>query len=194
MAIAGLIVGLGNPGQKYARTRHNLGFMVVDRIIDREPGCTRISSRCEKDFLLWQWAGCGGLPWLLLKPQTYMNRSGRALGQVLKYRDLDPKNILVVHDELDLPLGRIRFKNGGGLAGHNGLKSVAEVLGTRDFHRLRMGIDRPRSGEDVTSYVLGTFSGQESKDVDGVLELAVSGVLAYCREGIDHAMHMVHGR
>ncbi|GAU09836.1 aminoacyl-tRNA hydrolase [Desulfoplanes formicivorans] len=194
MPHAGLIVGLGNPGQQYDKTRHNFGFMVVDRIVAHEPECRLLSSKSEKDFLLWEWKPRGLDPWLLLKPLTFMNLSGRAVHKVLAYRKVDPGHLLVIHDELDLPLGRIRFKKGGGLAGHNGLRSIASMLATRDFHRLRMGIDRPQAGRDVTSYVLGRFSPQERPVAEQALGLACEGVSIYCRDGIDQAMQVVHGR
>lgn len=194
MAHAGLIVGLGNPGGQYDRTRHNFGFMVVDRLVDREPGCVRLSSNSERDFVLWEWRMGHGDPWLLLKPLTFMNRSGRAVQKVLRYREIDPEHILVVHDELDLPLGRIRFKKGGGLAGHNGLRSVSAVLGTREFHRLRMGIDRPDPGHDVVAYVLGKFAPAESSAIDQALDQALKGIEVYCNEGIDRAMLESHSR
>ena len=192
MAHAGLIVGLGNPGGQYERTRHNFGFMVVDRLVDREPGWVRLSSNSERDFVLWERRTSSGDSWLLLKPLTFMNRSGRAVNKVLRYREIDPEHILVVHDELDLPLGRVRFKKGGGLAGHNGLRSLATVLGTREFHRLRMGINRPDPGHDVVAYVLGKFTPAESPAVDQTLDQALKGINAYCKGGIDRAMLEVH--
>ena len=193
MAIAGLIVGLGNPGTQYRRTRHNSGFMLLDRIVGSEAGCSLLSSRSEKDFELWQWQPCStDDPWLLLKPLTFMNRSGRAVQKVLKHRDISFDRILVVHDELDLPLGKIRFKKGGGLAGHNGLKSIAAVLGTRDFSRLRIGIDRPVDSGDVVSYVLGSFSPDEYQVFSSVLDHAVQGIRAYCQAGIERAMQVTH--
>jgi len=194
MPHAGLIVGLGNPGRQYERTRHNFGFMVVDRLVDREPGCVRLSSKTEREFVLWEWRPDHGEPWLLLKPLTFMNRSGRAVQKVLRNREVDPDHILVVHDELDLPLGRVRFKQGGGLAGHNGLRSLAAVLATRDFHRLRMGIDRPEPGIDVVTYVLGRFASPEIPTVDQALGLALEGIDVYCRDGIDRAMLEMHSR
>ena len=195
MPYAGLIVGLGNPGKQYDRTRHNFGFMTIDHLVGHEPGCIRLSSKSEKDFILWEWKPSGVMdPWLLLKPLTFMNLSGRAVHKVLSYRKVDPAHILVIHDELDLPLGRIRFKKGGGLAGHNGLRSIASMLATRDFHRLRMGIDRPPAGRDVVSYVLGRFSPREGAVVEETLDLAYDGIGVYCREGIDQAMQVIHGR
>ena len=195
MACAGLIVGLGNPGGQYQGTRHNSGFMVIDRIVEHEPECSLLSSRSEKDFILWQWRPCMDAdPWLLLKPLTFMNRSGRAVQKVLKNREIAPEQILVVHDELDLSLGTIRFKKGGGLAGHNGLRSLAAVLGTRDFHRLRIGIDRPEDSADVVSYVLGSFSRGELQTFSSALDDAVRGIGIYCRDGIEQAMQLTHIR
>ncbi len=192
MAHAGLIVGLGNPGRQYERTRHNVGFMVVDRLVEDQRAWVQRISPKDKEGALWEWTPPQGDPWLLLKPLTFMNRSGRAVGKVLSNRDIDPTQILVVHDELDLPLGRVRFKQGGGLAGHNGLRSVAESLGTRDFHRLRMGIHRPEPGYEVVSYVLSGFAPSEIPIVDQVVGQALEGILIYCRDGIDTAMFEVH--
>ncbi|MFA6810455.1 MAG: aminoacyl-tRNA hydrolase [Desulfoplanes sp.] len=193
MAIAGLIVGLGNPGTQYRRTRHNSGFMLLDRIVGSDIGCALLSSRSEKDFELWQWQPCTGHdPWLLLKPLTFMNRSGRAVQKVLKHREIPCDRILVLHDELDLPLGKIRFKKGGGLAGHNGLKSIAAVLGTQEFLRLRIGISRPDDSGDVVSYVLGSFSQDEYHLLASVFDNAVQGIRVYCQDGIEQAMQITH--
>ncbi len=192
MAHAGLIIGLGNPGRQYQGTRHNFGFMAVDHLMDQEVECSRLSSPNEKDFMLWGWKPEHDACWLVMKPLTFMNRSGRAVQKVLKHREIDPDKILVIHDELDLPLGRMRFKQGGGLAGHNGLRSLAGVLGTRDFHRLRLGIGRPEGEQDVVSYVLGRFAPDEVAAVQDVLSLVFNALTLYCREGIDKAMYKTH--
>ncbi len=193
MAHAGLIIGLGNPGNQYQKTRHNFGFMAVDYLLEQEPECTLLSSPNEKDVMLWEWQPEHDVRWLVMKPLTFMNRSGRAVQKVLKHREIDPDKILVIHDELDLPLGRMRFKQGGGLAGHNGLRSLAAVLGSRDFHRLRLGIGRPEANQDVVSYVLGRFAPDEVVAVQEICSLTRKALILYCREGIDRAMCETHG-
>ncbi|GFM38373.1 aminoacyl-tRNA hydrolase [Desulfovibrio psychrotolerans] len=196
MQVAGLIVGLGNPGKEYDNTRHNMGFMAVDALMDdarrfQPDACTPLSSG-KKKYLLWK---CfpGGLrtPWLIAKPQTYMNLSGDAVGHICGFYNLNPEQVLVVHDELDLPLGRMKFKTGGGLAGHNGLKSIAQHLGTRDFHRLRLGIGKP-DHPNTASYVLSRFSPQEWTTVQRVMVGAVRGMLCFAEQGATQAIHMVN--
>jgi len=197
MKHAGLIVGLGNPGRKYARQRHNVGFMAVDNL-RREAFQERASSIAAVSSgrlpaALWSWQPENGLPpWLLAEPTTYMNRSGQAVIAVCKRFGLTPAQLLVVHDELDLPLGRVRFKQGGGLAGHNGLKSIAESLGTRGFDRLRLGIGRPGPGHPVDGYVLTSFPPEERDSLESMLDLAVKGLRRYILDGMESAMNEVH--
>ncbi|MBK1721875.1 aminoacyl-tRNA hydrolase [Thiocystis violacea] len=169
MADAGirLIVGLGNPGAQYELTRHNVGFWLVDAIAEshREP------FRSEPKFFgdLCR-ISVGGSDLRLLKPSTYMNRSGQAVVAVARYFDIPPEQILLAHDELDLPVGSIRLKQGGGHAGHNGLRDTIAALGTRDFWRLRIGIAHPGDRTLVTGYVLG----RPSKDDDALIRDALA--------------------
>ncbi|MFR4117803.1 MAG: aminoacyl-tRNA hydrolase [Bilophila wadsworthia] len=152
MAVAGLIVGLGNPGKQYESTRHNMGFLFVDELLREAKNVSSMSGdkfRCE----LWK-AALPGSPdqWLIAKPQTFMNLSGECVQPLAAWHRLLPENILVVHDELDIAPGRMKFKKGGGNAGHNGLKSITQRLGTPDFYRLRLGIGRsPHGGEDTVN-------------------------------------------
>lgn len=155
MNISGLIIGLGNPGREYDRTRHNFGFMFIDALLEeaqRNPfaRCEQLSGG-KKKYDLWR---CdiveGQAPWLLAKPQTFMNLSGEAVLAIASFYRVKPAAMVVAHDELDLPLGRMRFKMGGGNAGHNGLKSITQCLGTPDFHRLRLGIGKPPAGGETT--------------------------------------------
>ncbi|MFV0350006.1 MAG: aminoacyl-tRNA hydrolase [Halodesulfovibrio sp.] len=196
MQAAGLIVGLGNPGKEYENTRHNLGFMAVDHLMDdaRRFNSDAVSplSTGKKKYLLWKCMP-GGLrsTWLVAKPQTYMNLSGEAVGHICGFYNLDPEQVVVVHDELDLPLGRMRFKTGGGLAGHNGLKSIAQHLGTRDFHRLRLGIGKPEHA-NTSGYVLSRFAGEEVRTVEQVLDGALKGMLAFIEKGAAEAVHVVN--
>ena len=151
-----LIVGLGNPGRKYAGHRHNVGFMAVDEIARRHgfpPWRRGFSGEVAEGVI-------AGEKVLLLKPHTYMNESGRAVGEAVRYYRLAPEDVIVIHDELDLAPGRIRLKTGGGHAGHNGLRSIIAHVGA-DFHRLRIGIGHPGRKELVSSYVLHDFSKAE---------------------------------
>ncbi|NLW80165.1 MAG: aminoacyl-tRNA hydrolase [Desulfovibrionales bacterium] len=198
MAYDGLIVGLGNPGTKYARTRHNFGFMLADRVVAywaNRPGCVCESRNVRLNATVWE-AGedFGKRSWLLVKPLTFMNLSGQVVGELARKHGIPAAKILVMHDELDLPLGTVRFKFSGGLAGHNGLKSVAAHLGTRDFCRLRLGIGRPESSEVMAEYVLRSFLAEEWGAVAQVLDLAVDAVLDYCRDGLDSATAKLHAR
>jgi PTH1 family peptidyl-tRNA hydrolase len=191
MDLGGLIVGLGNPGAEYARTRHNLGFMVLERLLlDREKagGLHKLSGR-KNIFALWKarFADAGGTwrEWLLSRPLTYMNGSGEAVRAVSSYYRIAPENILVMHDELDLPPGRMKMKQGGGSAGHKGVESIAQLLGTPDFFRLRIGIGKTRC--DTLSFVLGRFSENEARLMDQCIAAAAESALLFTREGATEA-------
>lgn len=157
-----LVIGLGNPGREYERSRHNVGFMVVDELIDRWD--TAKSKEKYKGLISEGRAGPGGPRIVLLRPLTFMNESGKSAGPVLGTKKVPLEKVIVVHDEIDLPFGEVRTRLGGGLAGHNGLKSLKAGLGSPDFWRIRVGVDRPDSTDPdrVASYVLGRFS--ESRD------------------------------
>ncbi len=157
-----LIVGLGNPGAQYEMTRHNVGFWFVDTIARTASTSFRAEPKFYGDLCRLT---CVGADLRLLKPTTYMNRSGQSIAAVLRYFDLAPEQLLIAHDELDLPVGTLRLKQGGGHAGHNGLRDTISVLGTRDFWRLRIGIAHPGDRTLVTGYVLGRPS---SADADGI--------------------------
>lgn len=193
MRVSGLIVGLGNPGSKYVGTRHNFGFMVLDALVQGakgENGCVRSLHR-GKDFDLWSWT-VDGKEWLLLKPLAYMNLSGKAVQIVYDRFYLEPQLVLVIHDELDLALGSLKFKLGGGLAGHNGLKSIHQHLGTKDFYRLRLGIGRPILSSEASAYVLSRFSSDETGSVGSVVDRAREAVLLFCRQGFQTAIQDLH--
>jgi PTH1 family peptidyl-tRNA hydrolase len=181
-----LIAGLGNPGPKYEGTRHNFGFMAVDALI--EAGTARELS-LGKDGKLFslRLPGVEGEV-LALKPMTFMNLSGRAVAHVLRYYKLGITDLMVVHDELDLPLGRMRMKLGGGLAGHNGLKSIAAETGSQEFARLRLGIGRPQGKMDVASYVLHDFTTEERLVALTVLPAAAAALRLYLNQGLEIAM------
>lgn len=158
MEYAGALVGLGNPGNKYAGTRHNCGFAFVDRLLAQARETGRVESlnggkfQCE----LWRFSmpGLRGL-WLAAMPLTMMNASGHCVQPLLAWHRITPDRLIVAHDELDIPAGELRFKVGGGNAGHNGLASIGDQLGTQDFARLRIGIGRPPHKGDVINWVLG---------------------------------------
>lgn len=197
MAYDGLIVGLGNPGRGYARTRHNFGFLLADWLV--RAWSTRPGSFCEprraKNAEIWDVTEeYGARRWLLVKPQTFMNLSGQAVGELSRKNGISPDRVLVLHDELDLSFGTIRLKFSGGLAGHNGLKSVAAHLGTQDFVRLRLGIGRPDDGTPMADYVLRGFTPEEWSRIDGLLGMAGEAVFDFCREGRDAAMARLHSR
>ena len=181
-----LLVGLGNPGQEYIQTRHNAGFMLVDRLIEQAgplAAQTSAGSASRRNSLLWKAAVAPNMPpALFLKPQTFMNLSGESVRQIASYFSIAPDNILVVHDELDLPLGRMRLKTGGGDAGHKGLLSITAQLGTPDYHRLRLGIGRPPY-PDTASWVLGRFSATEQEVLDRVLAEAADCIRVFAKEG-----------
>jgi len=150
-----VVVGLGNPGAKYEKTRHNAGFVFLDHLASMYGVGWSLQSRFQGAL-----AECviGGQRLVLLKPQTFMNLSGVSVGGVLRYYKFQPSELLVIHDELDLPEGVIRLKRDGGHAGHNGLKDIISHIATRDFYRLRVGIGRPSAGSDVANYVLSRSS------------------------------------
>lgn len=185
-----IIVGLGNPGSKYENTRHNIGFRVVDELARRLPeGHER--SRFNAALLELQDETHGDL--VLVKPMTMMNLSGNAVSQVQKWFKVPPDRLLLVYDDLDLALGKVRLRPGGGAGGHNGVQSVIDQLGTPDFPRLRVGIGRPTHGSTI-NYVLSPFRPEEREIAGQVVEFASDAALAWIREGIDNAMNTYNRR
>jgi PTH1 family peptidyl-tRNA hydrolase len=181
-----LIVGLGNPGPQYANTRHNCGFMVVDRLAER----WGIPLALEKQFQGSYGEGFAlGGKRRLLKPATYMNRSGEAVRAVLDWYKLDPRSVLVVYDDVDLPLGRLRLRGSGSAGGHNGMKSVIQHLGSEAFPRLRLGVGRPKGNQDMVGHVLGRFEPTEQAVLERVLRAAVEAVECCLQEGLRAAMN-----
>lgn len=189
--LAGMIVGLGNPGPKYEATRHNFGFLLVDRLIEAaEKDRRAVSEQSGGKFrcLLWKATLPDGRSWLLVKPQTFMNVSGECVQPLAAWHRIAPSHILVAHDELDLPFGRMRFKIGGGNAGHNGLASISQRLGTPDFYRLRLGVGRPpHEGADTVNWVLGRFNLEEQALCPRVLDAAVVVAHTFVTEGAERA-------
>jgi PTH1 family peptidyl-tRNA hydrolase len=177
-----LVAGLGNPGRKYAATRHNAGFMVCDELARRHDGKFRSKFSGELAEVR-----IDGHKVALLKPLTYMNESGRSVTGATRFFKIEPASLLVVHDEADLDLGRLQARLGGGLAGHNGLRSVAGQLGTPEFARLRIGVGRPERGDPrpVADFVLSPFS--PDTDVDELVGRAADAVETIVRGGLDEA-------
>ena len=164
-----IIVGLGNPGLRYKATRHNVGFQAIDRFAK----ANRLRFKARRYFDSWMAEGkLNGESILLLKPLTYMNLSGVAVAAAVANKEIDLSNLLVVCDDVNLELGRLRLKTQGSAGGHNGLTSIIERLGRNDFHRLRLGVGGSEK-DDLTGHVLGKFRRQESKVVDGMLQRAV---------------------
>lgn len=163
------ILGLGNPGSKYINTRHNIGFRIIDGLAEHYNGVWR-----QRDNMLIAEIDIEGKEVILIKPQTYMNSSGDVI-PYLQYKDMVEDDILVIHDELELPFGTIQFKTGGSARGHNGLKSIIEKLG-KGFHRIRCGIGRPSNSEDVPDYVLQNFH-EKPIDVDKMIQRALETVV-----------------
>ncbi len=180
-----LVVGLGNPGAEYARDRHNIGFQVVQALA-RAHGLTFTRHKGSKAQVAEGRVGFCSV--LLAKPQTFMNLSGQAVGRLSRAHEIPPDQILVVYDDLDLPLGRLRLRPEGGSGGHKGMHSILEVLGTPLFPRLRVGIDRPPGRMDPAEYVLQPFSDEEKPILAEAVERAVAAIECWLAEGIVAAM------
>jgi len=161
-----LLVGLGNPGEKYKNNRHNIGFMVLDEIAD-DLGAAAWRSKFNSEIVE---AKIGDEKVVLLKPQTFMNESGQGIGKAAKFYKIPPSRIVIFHDELDLNAGKMRIKDGGGVAGHNGLKSARSHLGTADFKRVRLGIGHPGDRNAVSGYVLSDFAKAEQPMFERLIE------------------------
>jgi PTH1 family peptidyl-tRNA hydrolase len=184
-----LVVGLGNPENGYAGTRHNIGFLVAD-LVAKRCGATPWRRNVFSDVASGSLAGRGIL---LAKPLTFMNRSGTAVADLLARHNLPPSSLIVVHDDLDLPYGRIRLRPGGGHGGHNGIRSVIAETGTPDFCRVRLGIGRPAEGVAPADHVLSPFSPAERETLDSFVTLGADAVELIIREGIGPAMNRVPG-
>jgi len=175
-----LVAGLGNPGREHERDRHNVGWMVIDELARRCDASfkSKFNGRVSETRV-------AGARVALLKPETYMNESGRSLSAAARFFKVAPESVLVIHDDVDLDLGRLQARLGGGLAGHNGLRSISQALGTREFLRMRIGVGRPGRGDprSVKDYVLSSFDSHE--DRDGIVARAADAVEALLIEGLD---------
>lgn len=183
-----LLTGLGNPGPKYEGTRHNVGFDVLDLWAGRH-GLTQFKNGFQSLWLRERW---GGRPLIIAKPQTFMNLSGQAVAAIMDYYQVDPGCLVVVHDDLDLPLGRLKIAVKGGSAGHKGVASVAKLIGTDRFTRLKVGIGRPRYGETVEGYVLAGFYPDQREQVNSMLRAAADCLEVILTEGSQAAMQRFH--
>ena len=184
-----LIVGLGNPGKEYGRTRHNAGFWWVDAIVEAK----RATWKKETKFSGWTAkVEEGGAQFALLKPSTYMNESGRSVAAYLRFFRIEPDAMLVVHDELDLPPGTVKLKRGGGTGGHNGLTDIVEVLGTKDFWRLRIGIGHPGHKDLVADYVLDKPRRIELEAIEPPLERSYDLLPWLAKARMTDAMTWLH--
>ncbi|MBJ7386129.1 aminoacyl-tRNA hydrolase [Mycolicibacterium sp. GCM10028919] len=184
-----LVVGLGNPGPQYATTRHNLGFLVADVLADRIGSGFKVHKKSGAEVVTGR---LGGRSVVLAKPRTYMNESGRHVGPLAKFYSVAPADVIVLHDELDIDFGRIRLKFGGGVAGHNGLRSVGSALGTNDFARVRLGIGRPPGRQSGASFVLENFASRELPEVGLLCEQAADATELLVRDGLEPAQNVVH--
>lgn len=188
-----LIVGLGNPGPEYELTRHNAGFWWVDNLANSLPGC-RLQRENRFHALLAK-SALAGQELLLLEPQTFMNRSGLAVGQVARFFKIAPDQVLVVHDELDLPPGTAKLKKGGSSGGHNGLKDITIALGTQDYWRLRLGIGHPRTlslQQGVADFVLHRPRKEEQQLIEQAIERSLAMAALLCEGKFDVAMMQLH--
>ncbi|MEV6134910.1 aminoacyl-tRNA hydrolase [Nocardia sp. NPDC051990] len=184
-----LVVGLGNPGPEYERTRHNIGFLVADVLAQRVGGRFAVHKKSGADLLQ---ARLDGRQVLIAKPRSFMNLSGRPVAALAKFFSVPPTEVIVVHDELDLPFGQVRLKRGGGEGGHNGLRSVSSALTTKDYLRARIGIGRPPGRQDPADYVLKPFSSVERKEVPVIVEQAADAVELLLRVGLEPAQNQLH--
>lgn len=184
-----LVVGLGNPGPTYARTRHNVGFVVTDLLAERIGAKFKVHKRSGAEIVT---ARLGGRSVVLAKPRTYMNVSGRQVAALAKFYSIPPADIIVVHDELDIDFGRIRLKLGGGEGGHNGVRSVASALGSKDFQRVRIGIGRPPGRRDPAAFVLENFTAAERPEVGAICEQAADAAELLIELGLEPAQNRVH--
>ena len=184
--VSWLIVGLGNPGEKYENTRHNVGYLVADELGER--GGFPIQRLKFK--ALTNTAAVGGQGALVMKPVTYMNLSGEAVGEAARFYKLPPDHVLVVSDDVDLPLGKLRIRTGGSAGGHNGLKSVIQHLGTDQFPRLKVGVGgKPHPDYDMADWVLGRLQGEDKKVMDEAVKRAADAVECLLQEGPQKAMN-----
>lgn len=183
-----IIVGLGNPGKEYEGTRHNTGFMTLDKIAEKYG----IDVRKEKCKALLGQGEINGEKVILVKPQTFMNLSGEAIFEVMKFYKISNENVIVLFDDIDLPVGKLRVKERGSAGTHNGVKSIVSCLGTTEFKRVKVGVGKQRPGEDLVNHVLGRFSKEDRDTLDSAIERAVFAVELIIDKGVAAAMNEVN--
>lgn len=184
-----LLVGLGNPGREYRDSRHNAGFMIIDRLaVDLGVKLTRVQNRA-----LIGSGVMGGAKIVLAKPQTFMNLSGEAVSGLVRFYKIPHEKLLVIHDDIDLPFGVLRMRPGGGSAGQKGVQSIIERIGTQDFPRLRFGIGRPAGSKGGAGYVLNHFHAEEQKELPFLIDAAAAAVRLFVSDGLEAAMNRYNG-
>ncbi|WP_068273645.1 aminoacyl-tRNA hydrolase [Aldersonia kunmingensis] len=186
---AALVVGLGNPGPQYERTRHNIGFMVADVLAERVGGRFSTHKKSGADLLQ---ARLDGRPVLVAKPRCYMNESGRPVAALARFFSVPVERVIVIHDEIDLDFATIRLKQGGGEGGHNGLRSISSALTSKDYLRTRVGVGRPPGRMDAAAYVLKPFSAAERKELPIICEQAADAVELLLDVGLEAAQNRLH--
>lgn len=185
-----LIVGLGNPGKEYAGTRHNIGFGVITRISDKyniSLNSKEHKAVCGKGFI-------GGEKVILAQPQTFMNLSGESVRSIADYYKIEPEDIVVAYDDIDLEVGQLRVRRKGSAGGHNGIKNIIQHLGTNEFPRVKVGVGAKPNGGDLVKHVLGRFSKDDEKVMGDVLDLAVEAIEEIVAEGVDSAMNRYNAK
>jgi PTH1 family peptidyl-tRNA hydrolase len=184
-----LVTGLGNPGREYRDTRHNIGFMVIDQLCKSlGVSLSRVQSKALVAVATWD-----GRKIILAKPQTFMNLSGQAVGGLMRFYKVPPEQLIIAHDDIDLPLGTLRLRPGGGSAGQKGIQSTIQQLGTQNFARLRLGVGRPPGQMNPSAYVLQRFSNAEMEILALLLDRAADAVRTFVRDGLDAAMNQYNG-
>jgi peptidyl-tRNA hydrolase, PTH1 family len=185
-----VVAGLGNPGDRYASTRHNTGVMVLAELLDR----TNSKLKSHKSGCLIAEVVIAQEKVTLARSTSYMNESGRPLGQLMRFYKAQPSHLVVVHDEIDIPFGQVRIKFGGGTAGHNGLKSIVSHLGTNDFVRVRLGVGRPRGRAEAVGHVLDGFNSAERKELPFLIGEGADAVERIAEVGVERAMNEINTR
>lgn len=183
-----IVVGLGNPGPRYERTRHNVGVLVIDELLER----TGASLKSHKSGCLTAEVRIGGTPVVLARSTSYMNESGGPVGRLMRWYKAPPERLIVVQDEIDIPFAEVRVKLGGGTAGHNGLGSIVAHLGSKDFVRVRVGVGRPRGRADAADHVLDEFSSSERKELPFAIGAAADAVERIVEDGPQQAMNQIN--
>ena len=185
-----LVVGLGNPGDKYENTRHNVGFLAVDELADR----ARVPVQKLKYRALTNTIELGGAKVLLMKPVTYMNLSGEAVGEAARFYKIPPERVLVISDDVSLPVGKLRIRKSGSAGGHNGLKNIIQHLGTDQFPRVKVGVgEKPHPDYDMADWVLSKFTGEDLKTITAAVGRAADAVECLIKDGPDKAMNKFNG-